>query len=80
MHHCIGDGVSLAAATMNMSDHLYQNKPREQSKKPSKMTCCANFLALFKVLLWILIGLPLVILKWITVLLFKKGTPELFTQ
>jgi len=85
MHHCIGDGVSLATATMNMSDNLFNknNAPESSTSGRNRQKrgtggCCFKFFSFFKILLWILIGMPLVLLKWISVTLINIQPPELF--
>lgn len=80
MHHSMGDGVSLATVTMKMSDNLFQN-PKEQLKKKRKFCgCCFQFFFLLKILLWILFGFPLVIFKYLSVLLFSSNNSELFSK
>jgi len=66
-----------------MSDNVFnrdkQNDKQQKSKKP-KPSVSQKILGFLKILLWITIGLPMVIIKWITVLSFNTRTPELFER
>ena len=66
-----------------MSDNVFnRDKQNDKQKKPTKPKPSAfqKFLGFLKILLWIIIGLPMVIIKWITVLAFNTKTPELFER
>ena len=87
MHHCIGDGVSLATATMRMSDSGNESSgaPKQQKKPHAKPSLCSpascmQLLKYVKILLWILIGIPLVLLKWFKLFVLTPHDPTLFER